>query len=72
MAIQVDVWGGELHQSHIGCLKTDDWQEAFTFIETQVEGGMLCNVLHTDFKAPPERVAEAEIALAATLNQPKG
>ena len=67
MAIQIDVWSGDLHQRHTGTLKTECWKEAAEFMEGQVEGGMLCNVLHTDFKAPSDRVAEAEKALAATL-----
>lgn len=69
MPIQIDVWSGDLHTNHVGRHQVDNWQEAASFMEGQVEGGMLCNVLHTDFKAPPERVAEAEKALAATLNK---
>ena len=69
MPIQIDVWAGELHQDHVGSHHTDDWPAAAEFMQAQVDAGMLCNVLHTDFKAPPERVAEMEAALAAALQQ---
>lgn len=69
MPLQVDVWAGDLHQNHVGTFRTQSWDKAAKFMQRQIEGGMLCNVLHTDFKAPPERVKEAEAALAATLNK---
>ena len=67
MTYQVDSWGGDLHQRHLGAKRFDHFEEAAKFMESQVDAGLLCNVLHTDFKAPPERVAEAERDLAATL-----
>lgn len=69
MPLQIDVWSGELHQNHAGTFRTDDWEKAADFMEQQVDAGMLCNVIHTDFKAPPERLAEAEAALAKSLSQ---
>jgi len=69
MALLIDVWAGEVHQSHVGTLTTESWEDACKFIEQQVEAGMLCNILHTDFKAPPDRRGEAERALRETLNE---
>ena len=67
---QVDVWGGDLHQNHSDTQSFEDWAEASRFMASRVESGLLCNVLHTDFKAPPERVNEAEAALANYLTAP--
>ena len=67
--IQVDVWSGDLHHQHAGTREFSEWEDASTFMAEMVEAGMLCNVLHTDFKAPAERVSEAEAALAATLSK---
>lgn len=69
MTIQVDVWCGELHQKHGSSRNFERWEDAAAFIGEMIETGFLCNVLHTDFKAPPERVAEAERALAKLLSR---
>lgn len=69
MAILVNVWAGDVHQNHVGSYTSEDWSEVFQFVEAQVEGGMLCNILHTDFKVPPERVAQAEAELLKNLNK---
>ena len=61
--IQVDVWGGELHQNHVASVEFKVWADASQFVEHQIESGMLCNVLHTDFKAPSERVDEMTAAV---------
>lgn len=58
--IQVDVWAGYLHQKLAVRQNFDSWAEASAFIEQQVEAGMLCNVLHTDFKSPGERKVELD------------
>lgn len=67
MAIQIDTWGGDLHQNHVGVDHFDDWGEATKFIQERVEEGHLCNVLHTDFQAPEQRVNEAKALLATQL-----
>lgn len=67
MAIQIDTWGGDLHQNHVGTDYFDYWQEALKFVQERVEEGHLCNVLHTDFKAPEYLVKEAEKTLASQL-----
>lgn len=66
--IQVDVWGGELHQNHVASVEFDTWAEASQFMEQQVEAGLLCNVLHTDFKTPSERVDEMTAAVLAGMH----
>jgi hypothetical protein len=67
MPIKVDVWGGDLHQNHISEHNFDNFADAATLVNCQIEAGNLCNVLHTDFIAPPERVAEQEAAMALRL-----
>ena len=61
--IQVDVWAGDLHQKHADSRVFNTWVEASEFMEQQVEAGMLCNVLHTDFKVPSERFDEMSQAV---------
>lgn len=68
MPYQVDVWGGDLHQNHLGAKQYDDWAQVSDFIGPLVDAGLLCNVLHTDFQAPPERVAEMEKELSRYLS----
>ena len=67
MAIQIDYWSGELHQHHHGTEYFDNWNDACRSIEEAVENGFLCNVLHTDFRAPPERLEEAKQLLKDQL-----
>lgn len=67
MPYKIDVWGGDLHQRHIGATEKDDWSAAADFMAPLVEAGLLCNVLHTDFKCPPERLEEMERELAKHL-----
>ena len=62
--ILVDVWAGDLHQSLVETGQFDDFEEAADFMRERVDAGMLCNVLHTDFKAPAEKVEEQKKALA--------
>jgi hypothetical protein len=63
MAIQVGVWAGDLHQVHVGEFEFPSWAEASAYMKEQVDGGMLCNVLDTDFKTPPSRLEEMNAAL---------
>jgi hypothetical protein len=67
MPYQVDAWGGDLHQRHHSTELCDTWAEASALMEPLIDAGMLCNVMHTDFKAPPERVAEMGKALKKQL-----
>lgn len=69
MPYQVDVWGGDLYQKHAGSKRFEDWQSAADFMERLIDAGLLCNVLDTDFKAHPDKVAKAERRLAKTLQQ---
>ena len=69
MAIQVDVWGGDLHQYHVSKHQFDDFESAAKLMGEQIEAGNLCNVLHTDFIAPPERIAEQEAEMLKQLKQ---
>lgn len=65
--IQIDVWGGDLHQNFVRRHKTDSWLSATKIIENEVETGFLVNVLHSDFKFPPERQGEVDEALASVV-----
>lgn len=67
MSIQVDVWGGDLHQNHVACERFENWEAASTYMMRRIDEGHLCNVLHTDFKAPPERAAEMAGAMKKHL-----
>ena len=69
----VDVWGGDVHQHLIESAQFDNFEDAFDFMNDRVESGMLCNVLHTDFKAPDEKVKACEQKLIKEyiLNQAK-
>lgn len=69
MPYQVDIWAGDLHQRHIGCETFDEWAEAAIFMQQHVDAGLLCNILHTDFKAPMHRVDEQIAALAKILKK---
>lgn len=64
MSIQIDVWGGDLHQSLVRERVAESWTEAAAIIETEVEAGMLCNVMHSDYKCPESRVDEMNAAMA--------
>jgi hypothetical protein len=61
--IQIDIWGGDLHQKLCETKTVDDWTEASKIIEQYVEAGMLVNVLHIDFKTPLERQNEVNAAM---------
>lgn len=67
MTYQIDVWSGDLHQRHFNTLRTEVWAVASTFMEEQVEAGNLCNILHTDFIAPDDRVEEQMVAMRKYL-----
>lgn len=58
MPYRIDVWGGDLHQRHLETQELDSWRDAETYMLRQVESGLLCNILHTDFKAPADRASE--------------
>lgn len=59
--IQIDIWGGDMHQRLVREHLVDNWSTAFPIIQEAVDAGLLANVLHTDFKAP-EGVADAAIS----------
>jgi hypothetical protein len=67
MTIQVDVWGGDLHQRHVSEHYFDSFQKAVNLISEQIEAGNLCNILHTDFVAPTERVSEQKAEMVKHL-----
>jgi hypothetical protein len=69
MPYQVDVWAGDLHQNLVGSARFDEWVDAADFMRKSMDEGSLCNVLHTDFIAPPERARETEIELAKYLTR---
>lgn len=69
MPYQIDVWGGDLHQNHLGAKHCETWAQTADFMAPLIDAGLLCNVLHTDFKAPPERVEEMEKELARYLSR---
>lgn len=62
--IQIDVWAGKEHQSLVREHFVDQWSDAARIIEQEVEAGMLCNVLHTDFKTQSSEANEAAYAAA--------
>ena len=68
--IQIDLWGGDLHQNLVDSRLAEGWDEAARIIRDSVEGGLLANVLHLDFKTPEERLDEMNAAIRAAL-QPK-
>ena len=61
---QVDVWSGDCHQNHVSRSMFQSWLDAAEYMGEQLEVGHLCNVLHSDFKAPKHRVKETDKALA--------
>lgn len=63
MTIQIDVWSGDCHQTLCREYYLSNWVDAVKIIEQEVEAGMLVNVLHTDFKAPPEKAKSAMLSL---------
>ncbi len=67
--IQIDLWGGDLHQNHVDCRLVDDWPSAFPVIQEAVEAGLLANVLHLDFKVPGERQEEVNAAFRALIGE---
>lgn len=67
MPYQVDVWSGDLHTDHVASNCFEDWSDVASFMNPLIDAGLLCNVLHSDFKAPPERVKEIEQQLLAGL-----
>lgn len=62
--IQVDVWGGTLHQNLIEECLFESWQDAMDHVREMVEAGCLCNILHTDYRMPE---AEKNAAMEAVL-----
>lgn len=67
MKIQVDTWGGDLHQRHVSQNTFETWEAASEFMRLRIDEGHLCNVLDADFKAPPGRAEEAEAAMLKQL-----
>ena len=65
--IQIDVWGGDLHQNLVREHFAEDWAKASALIEAEVEAGCLVNVLHLDFKCPPDKGQEAAVDLIHNL-----
>lgn len=65
--IRVDIWGGDLHQNLIQTHDLTDWDEVLDLVKEAVETGLLVNVMHLDFRAPPSRVAEQNQALRRYL-----
>jgi hypothetical protein len=61
--IQVDVWGGELHQFLVRSSICHDWADVSQMVETECESGQLVNILCLDFKTPPERQHEIDGAM---------
>ena len=57
--IQIDLWGGDFHQSLVGEHVVATWPEAFAIIQSAVDAGLLANVLHQDFKANPQDADKA-------------
>lgn len=56
--IQIDLWGGDLHQNLVQTHRLDDWAEAFDLVQEAAETGLLVNLLHLDFRAPAHRFEE--------------
>lgn len=48
--------GGEAHQNLVESeeFSSGQWSEALSLIESRVETGLLCNVLHLDFQTTGE------------------
>lgn len=72
MTIIVDIWGGDLHQNYVKRLEFDAWPDAASAIEAEVEAGLLCNVLHSDFKCPDDKVEVANVAMSALVRAGHG
>lgn len=63
MTYKVDVWSGDLQQTHCECVSFESWHALSDFVQSRVDAGLLCNILDTDFIAPSDRVAETKQAL---------
>lgn len=61
--IQVDIWGGKLHQRLAESRTFEEWPDALGYIQKHVDAGNLANVLATDFKAPKKETDAAFLAL---------
>lgn len=68
LRIQVDVWGGDMHQRLVQEHIVSDWKEVARITEEACEVGLLVNVLCLDFKVPPERYEEQRRAMASALS----
>ena len=51
-------WGGDYHHILQDSYEFDEWEDAQTFMQVSVEAGMQCNVIHTDFIVPEEKIDE--------------
>jgi hypothetical protein len=49
--IQIDFWGGKYSQKLVKSCSVDNWLEAHKLIEEGAEGGLLINIIMTDFVA---------------------
>lgn len=63
LKVQVDVWGGDLHQRLVRSFTCESWAEVAKITETECEAGNLVNVLCLDFKTPPDRQSEVDQAM---------
>ena len=67
LKIQVDVWGGDLHQNLVQEYICTRWFEVFEITERECESGNLINILCLDFKVPEARRAEMNLAIVRAL-----
>lgn len=67
LKIQVDVWGGDLHQKIIREHICTKWSEVFEITERECEAGNLINILCIDFKVPESRRLEMDLAILRAL-----
>jgi len=67
VSIQVDLWGGDLHQAFIDTKSFETLTDAVVFIQEALDCGQLVNLLHTDFRVPEHRGAEENAAMLALL-----
>lgn len=73
MGILVDVWGGDLFNTHMREEWFDDWPPALEFIQETIETGLMVNVIHSDFDLPPAKQVESMSAyIADIVNLTKG
>jgi hypothetical protein len=67
LKIQVDVWGGDLHQKLVQEYICTRWSEVFEITERECVAGNLINILCLDLKVPESRRAEMDLAIVRAL-----